>query len=151
MIATRHRTIDRATASWWGNLALLALLAILLALPFHSHRLLAQGQTSTDEPVVVILRFGDGSERHYTQIRWTDGLTALDALQRAADHPRGFPLQVRGKGKTAFVVSIDGLSNEGDSGKNWIFRVNGTVGEQSAGVVSVSAGGRVEWNFETPP
>ena len=48
---------------------------------------------------------------------------------------------------TAFIVSIDGVENEKSLGDNWVYRVNGSLGDTSAGLFPVRPGDTVEWTF----
>jgi hypothetical protein len=97
--------------------------------------------------VTVIVDYNDGVQRHFTAISWKDGLTALDAMQAAAKHPRGIKFEFKGKGQTALLTKIDDLENEG-KGKNWLYRVNGKLADRSFGVFKLKAGDTVLWKFD---
>ena len=75
-------------------------------------------------------------------------MTVMDALKWADKHPRGIQFSVRGKGATAIVTRIDDLKNTGGKGKNWVYRVNGKLGDRSCGVFLVKPGHRILWKFE---
>ena len=112
----------------------------------------AEPEVAADGPVVrLVIDYGDGVQKHFTQLRWKDGATVHTQLQDAARHSRGIRTQHRGKGATLLVTQIDDVGNEGaaGSGRNWIFRVNGEVGERSAGICPLAAGDTVLWSFET--
>ncbi len=53
----------------------------------------------------------------------------------------------RGDADRLFVMSIRGIANEGASGDNWTYRVNGELGKVSAGVCPVADGDKIEWTF----
>jgi hypothetical protein len=99
------------------------------------------------EHVKVVIDYGDGTEKHFTQLSWKEGLTALAATQMAEKHARGIKLKLRGSGETAFVTQIDDVINEGAE-RNWVFRVNGKLGDRSSGIYKLNAGDTVLWRFQ---
>jgi hypothetical protein len=108
------------------------------------------GRTHADDgptkSVRMVIAYGDGVEKHFTQLPWNDGMTVLDALKAAAQHPRGITFKYRGKGATAFLTQIDDLKNEGRQ-RNWIFRVNSKLADRSFGIVTLKPGDAVLWKF----
>ena len=129
------------------GLPLWTLLTILLLTGF--------GLTTTakDDPstqptagVKMIVDYGDGVQKHFTAISWKKGMTGLDALNQAKQHPRGIRFNYRGKGARGFLTAIDGLKNEG-SGKNWIYRVNGKLGDRSFAIQPLNRGDVTLWKF----
>lgn len=46
-----------------------------------------------------------------------------------------------------FVTSIDGIDNQAGSGDNWVYRVNGKLGDKSSGVYDVHPGDQIQWTF----
>lgn len=98
--------------------------------------------------VVLTIDYGDGAQKRFPTIPWKKGFTVLDALEWAKKHPRGIELQRRGKEATTLVLAIDDLENSGASKKNWIFRVNGKLGDRSCGVFPVRPADRILWRFE---
>lgn len=96
--------------------------------------------------VAMVIDYDDGVEKHFRELPWNPGMTVLDVLQAAKQHPRGTPFMYRGQGDTAFLTQIDDLKNEG-SGRNWIFSVNGELGQRSFAVTEVKASDRVLWKF----
>lgn len=110
----------------------------------------ARNAEAAAKTVTLIIDFGDGFEKRYTALAWRHGLTALGALEAAKSHPR-VPLAFESTGSDvmAFVKSIDGVANEGAQGakRNWLFSVNGTFADKSAGVFILSAGDTVRWHF----
>jgi hypothetical protein len=45
------------------------------------------------------------------------------------------------------LSSLDGVANEGASGDNWIYRIDGKLGRESFGSARLNSGGRVQWTF----
>ena len=107
----------------------------------------SHSQDKTSKTVSLIVDYGNGFERRYTTLPWTENMTALDATRLASKHKQGFAILVKGSGATAFVTSIDGVENEGQ-GKNWMYRVNGKKGDRSSGVYELRANDVVKWTFE---
>lgn len=100
-----------------------------------------------EKTVQVVLDFGDGSEKRYTQIPWKEEANAFSVTAAAGKHPRGFALQSRGSGATRFVFSLDGQKNEGN-GRNWILRINDKLAKQSCELVEVSPDDVILWRFQ---
>ena len=96
--------------------------------------------------VVLVVNYGDGVEKQFAAINWKPGMTVLDVLETARKHPRGIRFKYRGSGRRAFLTQIDDLENEG-KGKNWIFRVNKKLGEESFAVTRVNAEDVILWEF----
>jgi len=96
--------------------------------------------------VELVIDYGDGVEKRFTQLGHRSGLTVLELLQLATRHPRGVRVEHRGKDDTAFVTQIDDLRNEG-RGRNWTYRVNGKRADRGAGVYPLTAGDKVVWTF----
>ncbi len=100
------------------------------------------------EQVKLIVDYGDGVQKQFTELAWKEGLTVLAATQAAQEHPRGITIKVRSSGSTAFLTQIDDVKNEGN-GKNWIFRVNGKLSDRSCGIYKLNDGDTVLWRFQT--
>ena len=98
------------------------------------------------QTIVLIIDFGDGFQKHFTRIHWSKDMTVLNALQNASKHPRGLRFHYRGKGKTAFLHSIDMQKNEGTD-RNWIYRVNGELGTRSFAIFNVKPSDTILWKF----
>ena len=97
--------------------------------------------------VSVVIDFSDGVQKHFTEIPWKDGLTALEALRLAQSHRRGIRFVQKGSGATAMITKIDDLENEG-RGRNWMYRVNGKLADSGVGVQKLADGDSVLWKFE---
>lgn len=112
----------------------------------------AQEARPTEQAMTVrlIIDFNNGAQRVYTRLAWTKGMTVLDALRQASEHPQGFALNVRGGGETAFITMIDGVTNErgGGESRNWLYWVNTEFATRSAGVMEVQPGDVVLWKYE---
>lgn len=102
----------------------------------------------TGKAVRLVIDFDDGFEKHY-RLAWKESMTVLDALEAASARQRGIVVQVRGSGEMAMVTSIDGQTNQGDEGRNWIYRVNGELADKSCGVYEVRPDDVIMWTFGT--
>ena len=110
----------------------------------------AQKDSQLSHPATVVLTidFGDGMQKRYPKVPWKRGMTVLHALEWASRHPRGIKFDGRGRGATKLVSRIDDLKNGSVADKNWIFRVNGKLGDRSCGVLTVKAKDSILWKFE---
>ena len=120
------------------------LLLMLLALAAGQCELRAE---ETAKQYKLVIDYGDGSQKHFTALPWKEGLTVLEATKIAEKHPRGITAKIRSSGSTAFLTQIDNVANEGD-GRNWVFRVNGELGDRSAGIYQINAADTVLWRFQ---
>jgi hypothetical protein len=103
-------------------------------------------QEGAKETVKLAIDYGDGVQKQFAALPWTKETTVLTALEAAAKHPRGIKFTHQGKGETVLVTAIDDLKNEG-RGRNWLFEVNGKLGDRSCAVTPLQAGDSVLWRF----
>ena len=75
-------------------------------------------------------------------------LDTLQAAPKTCSH--GISFSAHGSGETAMVTKIDDVANQGPAtdSKNWIFRINGRLGDESCGLAKVRPGDTVLWKFE---
>ena len=113
-------------------------------------RLLNGGLLAADDAppprISMIVDYVDGVQKHFTALPWRDGMTVLDALNAAQQHPRGIKFSFRGRDTTAFLTRIDDLENQG-RGSNWIYRVNGDMADRSFATFPLRAGDAILWKF----
>lgn len=109
--------------------------------------LVGSAAEETAPTVRVVIDYGDGVEKHFTTLAFRGEMTVLDAMKAAQEHPRGIKFQHRGSGATAFLTQIDDAKNEG-AGRNWVYRVNGELGDRSFALYELKAGDAVLWKFE---
>ncbi len=98
--------------------------------------------------VRLVIDYGDGVQKHFTRVTWNEGMTVLDLMRAAQQHPRGITFAQRGRGPTAFLTRIDNLENEG-RGRNWTYRINDRLADRSFAVQTVQSEDRVVWRFGT--
>lgn len=125
------------------------LLAVAVSWMVHSR---SRADEPTQEPgaakdtIKFTVDYGDGVQRQFTALPWKKETTVLTALEAAAKHPRGIRFTHQGKGETLLVTAIDDLKNEG-RGRNWLYEVNGKLGDRSCAVMPLQAGDSVLWRF----
>ena len=122
------------------------IITIVLIGAFAGGHLGADDAQPTRKLVRLVVDYGDGVQKHFTELAWRDEMTVLDAMTAAGKHPRGIQFKYRGRGATAFLTEIDDLENEG-RGRNWIFSVNEKMAERSFAVVSLKPGDTILWKF----
>jgi hypothetical protein len=108
------------------------------------------GEPTGEQPVSLIVDFGDGEELRFPAVAWRDGMTAADLLvavgSQAGDSPN-LDVLMQGSGPSAFLTAIDGASNEGAGGRNWTYSLNGRRADRSFAVYLLAPGDQVLWNF----
>jgi hypothetical protein len=124
----------------------LACFALLFSHAF-SHSLTNSLSAAEKQTVSLTIKFSEDQEKEFTEIRWSEEMTVLDALKAADALPEGIDFVSRGKGATAFVTSIDGIKNKGAFGSNWVFQVNGEKADKGCGVYKLGAGDKVLWKY----
>jgi hypothetical protein len=104
--------------------------------------------------ITLTIDYGDGTQKRFTDLSFTPGMTVLDAMNAARSHARPLVFTSTGAGEGAIVSAIDGVGNEGGTPgglggtlRNWQFWVNDRYGEASIGVAKLAAGDRVTWGF----
>lgn len=98
------------------------------------------------ETVKLVVDYGDGVQKVFTTVPWTKELTIFTLLEAAAKHPRGIKITHQGKAETLLVTAIDDVKNEG-RGRNWLYEVNGKLGDRSCAVMPLKTGDSVLWRF----
>ena len=101
---------------------------------------------AAEQTIKLAIDYGDGVQKQFATLPWTKDMTVLAALEAAAKHPRGIKFTHQGKGETLLVTAIDDLKNEG-KGRNWLYEVNGKLGDRSCAVMPLKAGDSVLWRF----
>jgi len=76
--------------------------------------------------------------------------TVLSVLQRAKASG-DIEFLFTGRAASAFVNSIGGVENQAGEGDNWVYRVNGELGDRSCGEFLVKPDDHVLWVFGKYP
>jgi hypothetical protein len=97
------------------------------------------------QAVTVAIKFGDGNRIVFPPIAWHTGMTIHDAMRATFRNDARF--KIKGTGEGAFLESIDGVANEGAGGRNWVYSVDGRVGDRSFAVYELEPGSEVLWTF----
>lgn len=119
---------------------------------------MADQSNNTDETnhieqmtVCLVFDYADGAQKVLSKVPWKPKMTLGQAMEFAAAHKHGVKIKRRGNGTTGFIEKIDDLENRGAKGPNWVFRVNGKLGDRSYAVTSLKPGDTVLWKFDTYP
>lgn len=107
----------------------------------------AETKAKATKTVVLTIEFPGEVELHYKAIPFTDDMTVFDALTAAAKHARPLRFKHSGSGEFAFLTEIDGQKNEGVSGKNWTYKVDGERAKVGMGSMKLKEGSHVLWIF----
>lgn len=99
---------------------------------------------AVEQVVRVQIRRGIGTEPTENTTAWSQGMTVFDALMGLSPD---VAVESTGQGESLFVKSIAGQANLGSAGDNWIYRVNGKLGDRSCAVYELEAGDTVVWSF----
>jgi hypothetical protein len=99
--------------------------------------------TNTAGKVYLSIDYGDGPPREFAPITWRSGITIADLLGGLKE----LSVSQKGMGAAAFLTVISGVENQGADGKNWLYEVNGQVGDRSFAIYELRPGDRVLWTF----
>ena len=102
-----------------------------------------QSKTTVELKITI-----DDESQTFKPVKHVDGMTVGALMKQIAEASKTFEFKSRGKGETFFVTSINKKKNEGARGNNWIFFVNGELGDESAGSYELEPGDKVEWKFQ---
>ena len=94
--------------------------------------------------------FGEDKRAKTIDVVCSEDSTVLLTLERAQNMKK-LKFEFTGSGETAFIKSIDGVENEGADGKSWTYKVNGKLGDKSAGIFEVDPADEIEWTFGDRP
>jgi hypothetical protein len=153
-VADRQLKPESARRPWW-RLPLL-LLAVLVAMMWwqtnrpHPAQQAKNGNLPTtirnDDPrpkVTLTIDYSGGRRTAYAAIEWHDGMTVADLMAAWTN----IAVKQQGSGESAFVIGIDDIINQGADGNNWIYSVNGQIGDRSFAVYQLKAEDHVLWTF----
>ncbi len=98
--------------------------------------------------VCLTIDYGDGAQKRYPEVPHEARMTVATALRYAKAHPRGIDYQLQGQGATSLLKQIDDVKNQGGSGRNWIYRINGKLGKTSFALAPLQPGDVVLWKFD---
>jgi hypothetical protein len=128
-----------------------AMAALAMALMLLAGGLATTGAAAQGSTVRLVIDYGDGTLKIFTDLPWSKGATVLDVMHAAKAHPRGITLRHSGSGATAMLTEIDGQANQGGGSgrKNWQLWVNTNYAEQGFGVYELQALDVVTWRFAT--
>ena len=101
----------------------------------------------TGEMVRLEIDFGNGARRQFDALPYKADMTVADVLVAARESQPGISFTQVGEGAGGFLTELEGLKNEGASGRNWRYEVAGTPGSQSFCLQKVAAGELVRWWF----
>ncbi len=101
--------------------------------------------------VRIEIDYSDGVQKILTAVPWKPKMTLGDAMEYATSHRRGVKMKIRGKGSISLLEKIDDLQNQGAKGPNWVFRVNGKLGDRSFAITPLKPGDTILWKFDTYP
>jgi len=108
------------------------------------------GQGKALGTVQLEIDFRSERQKLSLSVPCTSDSTVLSVLQQAKESG-DLEFQFTGQSETAFVTSIGGVENMGAEGDNWVYRVNGELGDRSCGKFSVKPDDHVLWVFGKYP
>ncbi len=94
----------------------------------------------------LVVKFQGESDDQEFQVPCPASSTVLSIMRSVPAGALEFEM-IGESGGTAFIVSIGGVENEKSLGDNWVYRVNGQLGDKSAGLFQVQPGDTIEWSF----
>ena len=156
---SRTDEVDSPTHGGWVFPALLAAVLLVSAVIAHSNRApdnspapgenvrRAPSAEPQGETVALEIDFGNGAKREFAALPWRAGMTVADLMLQAREFRPGIDFTQQGEGAGGFLTSLDGLQNQGASGRNWRYEVDGRHGEVSFSVQDLQPGMRVLWEF----
>lgn len=144
----------------WRLPLLLAVVLVVIVAVRWSRQQAAEGlreAPSAAIPVAVVgksvalqIEFAAGKVREFDAIGWHPGMTVEDALAAASRMPDSFHYTTQGSGAMTMLQSIEGVENASQSGRYWLYRVNGELADRSLAVYALEPGDRVLWSFSEP-
>ena len=101
----------------------------------------------TGDVVRLEIDFGNGARRTFDALPYRPDMTVADVMSAAREFRPGITFTQVGEGARGLLTGLEGVKNEGASGRNWRYEVAGSPGTRSFCVVPVAAGELVRWTF----
>jgi hypothetical protein len=101
----------------------------------------------TGEVVALEIDFGNGARRVFEAVPYQADMTVADVMDQARQFQPAIRYTQVGGGAGGFLTELEGLKNEGASGRNWQYEVAGTPGNKSFCLQTVAPGELVRWTF----
>lgn len=120
------------------------------ATPVHGTTNWTPSARPTGDTVALEIDFGNGARRIYEALPYQAGMTVADVMNVARQFQPALRYAQVGEGAGGFLTELEGLKNEGASGRNWQYEVAGTPGNKSFCLQTVAAGEQVRWTFAGP-
>lgn len=147
-----------------GNWLFPALLAVLLVVVIGIAQLLglqSDGTTSekpdtavwtpstppTGETVSLAIDYGNGASKVFAALPWKAEMTVADLMQAASQFRPGIRFTQQGSGASGFLTSLEGVENQGASGRNWIYQIGEKHAHQSFCLEKIEPGMHILWTF----
>jgi hypothetical protein len=106
-----------------------------------------QSQDSLSVTISIVGSKDEGTILESTEVEIKEGDTVLDVL-KSVTRQNKIPMSYRGKKSTAYVEGIDNLFEFDEGAKSgWLYRVNGTIYNKSAGACIVEDKDVIEWFY----
>jgi hypothetical protein len=149
-------------SNWWKLPLLLAIVLVAMLIWRQGQPIAdpatnrATGEAWTPSPaatgdvVKLEIDFGNGARRSFDSLPWKEGMSVEDVMLTAREFRPGISYAQIGKGAKGFLTELEGLKNEGASGRNWQYEVAGSPGTRSFCLETVNAGDQVRWTFAAP-
>jgi hypothetical protein len=102
-------------------------------------------ETGAGRTVSLTIDYGDGRRTEFEPTAWREGMTVYDVTSET--QRQDLKLETLGTGESAFLANLDGIENEGANGRNWMYSVDGKLGDRSFAVYELEPGDQVLWTF----
>ena len=99
------------------------------------------------ETVSLEIDFGNGATQRFDALPWQPEMTVSKLMEIASQFRPGITFSQKGEGETGFLTAIEGLANEGATGRNWKYQVDGDHGQISYCLQNLTPGQHVLWKF----
>ncbi len=94
----------------------------------------------------LMLDFGDGTVKTYTDLAFADGETLFDLTKRAAEN-NGLTFEYQPPGQYGILIDQIGLMRGGTDNKYWLWYENGRMGQVASDAYLLQPGDVLEWKF----
>lgn len=104
----------------------------------------APAATPVSTNVTVKINYGDKKDAGTYSIAYTEGLTAFDALTKAAAEAGG-TVEAKDSQYGKYIQAVNGVKEDGTN--FWLFSVNGEMAQQSTDATILKSGDSVTFTF----
>jgi hypothetical protein len=143
-------TSPQKTRSSYLAAALIVVLGVVLAVNYWGAPARTEVSTTGGDSLAVDPKLGvtfEATDLSTVTVAHAADMTVLEAMRAVEQANHAWKFAYQGTGVSTFLVSIADQENEGASGRNWQYEINGQHAQRGIGTQILEPGDQVLWKF----